>query len=156
MPERRENRNQTQRAALPDIKFYINPEEKTIDPELYCGKAQEIAGALSDRSKNKSSQIRKYYDELVALEDRLRVSDEPERDWAVIKPLVKMTVAKVAYAQARELVTPNFVKFVKSGVDQINDHQDLSVFTTLFEAVIAFKKLEEEQNKNRRVSEQRR
>jgi CRISPR-associated protein Csm2 len=52
-----------------------------------------------------------------------------------------MLVAKAAYAQGRELVSPSFVSLLKSGVSQVETRRDLTIFANFFESFMGFYKL---------------
>ncbi len=65
-----------------------------IDPKLYSDIAEAAARAVGENAgrKNKPSQLRRFYDELVALQEK--VGNEPER-FARHLPFVQMLKAKV-------------------------------------------------------------
>jgi CRISPR-associated protein Csm2 len=55
-------------------------------------------------------------------------------------PFVNMLIAKATYALGRNLVTKDFVEFMKSGVEQVQDAKDMDVFAGFFEAFMGFYK----------------
>jgi len=91
-----------------------------------------------NRKVNKRTQIRKFFDEVTRLDMTAR---SRPRDWHTLIPLVHMMTAKAAYAKGRELISDNFLKFIKESVDQVEDEKDLSIFATFFEAFIGFYRL---------------
>ncbi len=127
------------------IDFWKDKERKTVDPTLYSSKAEalskELAGECenSRRRLNKRTQIRKFYDEVVRLDMAARTR---EQDWENILPLVHMVIAKAAYARGRELVSDNFVKFIRSSIEQVKEPQDLNVFVNFFEAFVGFYRMD--------------
>ena len=121
--------------------FWKDKERKVIDPKLFSEIAENLAKELRKdydmrREKpNKRSQIRKFYDEIIKLD--LKVKTQP-KSWEYILPSLHMLIAKAVYAQGRKLVSDNFVKFIRSSITQINTPDDLSVFANFFEAFIGF------------------
>ena len=126
------------------IELWQDKEKRIIDPRLYSSSAEKLAKEIaqdcetSRRRYNKPTQLRKFYDEVLRLEMAAKTR---KGDWDNILPLVHMVTAKAAYAKGRDLVSDNFLDFIKSGVGQINTPDDLKVFTNLFEAFMGFYKM---------------
>jgi CRISPR-associated protein Csm2 len=119
-----------------DITFYSNPDKRTLKPDLFSSTAEELAKLFANEGKaNRRSQVRKFYDEAVRLNTMTKANPG---DWEYILPYVNMLVAKAAYALGRDLVSGDFVSFIKLGVGQIQIQEDLDAFTNLFEAFIGF------------------
>lgn len=89
------------------------------------------------REKNKSTQIRRFYDELVGWQERIG-SDEAK--FKQYEAFVKMLNAKAAYAQGRNLVTKEFVDWFKDCVRQVDSPRTLNHFRLHFEAMLGFLK----------------
>jgi CRISPR-associated protein Csm2 len=123
------------------IEFWKEKDKEVVDPALFSTMAEKLARELAGDNKslkknpNKRTQIRKFYDEVVRLD--MASKTRPE-DWNNILPLVHMMTAKAAYARGRELVSDNFMKFIKESVEQVGSAKDLSVFATFFEAFLGF------------------
>lgn len=123
------------------VEFYQDRAKRLIQPTLFSDQADKLAKDVADSGKdqrgnlrkNKRSQIRKFYDEVL----RLKASAENET-WENILPYVNMLNAKAAYALGRDYITPNFLAFIKESVAQINEPADLDVFANLFEAFMGF------------------
>ena len=139
---RRNNRhhggNQPQQAPSLDtalIRFY--DDEGKVRPELFDTNAQKIAETLAKAPKeaNSYTQLRRFYDEVVDLTDRV---EENAQNFDEILPLLRMLNAKAAYAKGRAKVDRNFEQFVKTSIDQVKTSKDLHTFKTLFEAVMGF------------------
>ena len=62
-------------------------------------------------------------------------------DWDSILPMINMIIAKTAYAKGRNLISNNFLLFIKSSIKQIKTPEDLTVFANFFEAFYGFYKL---------------
>lgn len=103
-------------------------------PDMFDGDAEKIASVLRQGQMNKSSQVRRFYDEL--LRYRSRVHDQAGLDRAL--PFIRMLNARAAYAVERKLVDVNFQAFLRTLVRQIKDKETLRHACTTFEAVIGF------------------
>ncbi len=110
--------------------------ELIIKEELLTTRAEKIADDfIGDvrRPNVKSSQLRKFYNEVKALAKRAE-----EEKFEKIKPLVKMLKVKVNYQKGRGFVPEVFVRFISDCVDNIEDKSDFDAFVKHFEAVIGF------------------
>lgn len=122
-----------------DVTFYKDKTKRTLKPDLFSTTAEELAKSLSragDRV-NKRTQIRKFYDEVLRLNSITKTSSQ---DWDNILPYVNMLIAKATYAQGRNLVTEDFVKFIRNSIEQLQLPEDMEVFASFFEAFMGFYK----------------
>lgn len=124
------------------INYWKDKSNKTINPKLFSTEAENLAKAIAsdnDRSNkvNKRTQLRKFFDEVLRLNTLSRSNPE---DWDNILPYVQMLTAKVAYAKGRDLVSSQFLDFMKSGIEQVENPHDLTVFSNFFEAFMGFYK----------------
>lgn len=137
-----------------DIKFWEDREKKLIEPLLLSSTAEDLAKRIADdyilakknkKNTNTRTQIRKFYDEVVRLKvesDNLdKKNGEEIQKWNSILALVNMMVAKAAYAKGRDLVSDNFLNFIRNSVKEIRDKEDLKLFATFFEAFMGFYRL---------------
>ena len=92
-----------------------------LEAETFGKVAETWAEKINHNSKNKSSQLRKYYDELVMWNDKVQQTD----DYVGNVPFIKMMKAKVAYAKGRDLVDENFQKMFNRIIDEIEDTESL-------------------------------
>lgn len=122
------------------ITLWKDRNQKILDPFLFSKIAEDHAKAIGheDRSKNKGTQLRSFFDEILRLDAQAQGENA---DWKLILPRVHMIVAKVAYANGRNLVTDSFVKLMKDGIAQIHEPDDLHVFTQFLEAFMGFYKM---------------
>ena len=122
---------------MTDVSFYKDPGKRILRPELFSKTAADLATRISssDKKKNKRTQLRKFYDEVLRLNGLAKGS--PDR-WEQIHPYVNMLIAKATYAEGRELVTEEFVDFITKAADQVRVREDLDVFATFFEAFMGF------------------
>ena len=126
------------------IELWKDREKRTIDPALFSKTAEELAKAIEEDRKqkgkfNKRTQLRKFYDEVVRL--TALSNKRSKEEWVNILPMVHMLTAKAAYAQGRDLISPNFMEFVRDSVGQIKDPEDLNLFSNFFEAFMGFYRL---------------
>lgn len=124
------------------------PDLKTTPPpsSLFDTDAQTAAKELNDKAvddrgrdsgKNKSTQIRRFYDELVGWHERI---GEDQETFDKHVAFIKMLNAKAAYAFGRNLVTKEFVEWMRHCVGQVNDPTSLKYFRLHFEATVGFLK----------------
>lgn len=123
------------------ILFWKEKGKDLVEPSLFSLSAEALAKELGEEARgkvNKRTQIRKFFDEVTRLD--MTAKSRPE-DWHALHPLVHMITAKAAYAKGRDLISNNFLKFIKESVEQVEDAKDLSIFATFFEAFIGFYRL---------------
>jgi CRISPR-associated protein Csm2 len=111
-----------------------------IDPMLYSEVAEEAAkavGAGVGRDQNKPTQLRRFYDELVALQ--AKVSDQKSFDEHL--PFIQMLKAKVAYAKGRQKVDEQFVALLNRVINEARDPRALKQARLFMEAFMAFYKI---------------
>jgi CRISPR-associated protein Csm2 len=99
-----------------------------------------------DGQKNKSTQLRKFYDELVMWFDKVhleRTKDAKASKYAEVAPLIKMMNAKVAYALGRNHVDKCFEKMFSHLIKQISDPDTLKHAKLFMEAFMGFYKAQE-------------
>ncbi len=134
---------------------------KNKKPNIFSEIAEEAAHSIKytngqyEKKTNKSTQIRKYYDELSMWNDKVNLAtskEERSRLFDEYIPFIYMLKAKVAYAEGRKsngttLVNRNFSQILNRCIDQIIDPETLKEAKLFMEAVLAFCKLEEVKNK---------
>lgn len=127
---------------------YFDDTCKHIRPELLDQEARQAAeqfvplranGRVDENNAIKSSQLRRFFNEFKSLERRLdQQQGTPEEAFQGVKPMVKMTNAKVEYAKARRVVPPAFVTWLQNHVKAIENVRDFKAFLLHFEAVVGF------------------
>lgn len=122
-----------------DVTFYKDESKRTLKPDLFSTRAEELAKELSQSGErfNKRTQLRKFYDEVLRLNAITKTSPQ---DWENTLPYVNMLIAKATYAEGRNLVTHDFVEFMRKSIGQLKDPEDLEVFASFFEAFMGFYK----------------
>jgi CRISPR-associated protein Csm2 len=135
-----------QKDYVPSIPLNLKPIQfEAIKPDLFDEIARVTAECIAQNQKsNKSTQLRKYYDELCMWDQKIRQNPD---NYAEYLPLIKMLNAKVAYAHGRksgghELVDKNFVDLMRHCLNQVTTEQ--KTFETckrFFEAFMGFYKM---------------
>jgi CRISPR-associated protein Csm2 len=111
-----------------------------IDAKLYSEIAEAAAKAVAGgerNPRNKPSQLRRFYDELVALQDKARDAES----FGQQLPFIQMLRAKVAYAKGRDKVDDQFVSLLNRVVDQARDAATLKQARLFMEAFMAYYKV---------------
>jgi CRISPR-associated protein Csm2 len=114
---------------------------RPLDAELFNSIAQQAAQRVSasDRNRNKSSQLRRFYDELCMWEGK--VSRQPDK-FAEYLPFIRMLNAKAAYAEGRKLVDRTFVELFAHTLQETNSAEALTTCKLFWEAFMGFYKQE--------------
>jgi len=109
-------------------------------PDLFDEIANQTAIMIADSgNKNKSTQLRKYYDELCMWHQKI---EQDKQKYVEYLPLIKMLNAKVAYARGRDLVDDNFVKLMRHCLGQLNENvESFKTCKLFFEAFMGFYKM---------------
>ncbi|MFC3875420.1 type III-A CRISPR-associated protein Csm2 [Neisseria musculi] len=121
----------------------LNTEQLPVD--IFSTVAQEAAEYIHDfnKSKNKSTQLRKFYDELAMWHDKVFQAADRAGEYQKAAPFIQMLKAKAAYARGREHVNEQFVDMFNHIIDQINSADALKNAKLFFEAVLGFRKVSE-------------
>ena len=120
-----------------------------LSENLFADIAQEKAARVYEGGagrKNKSTQLRKFYDELVMWFDKVhleRTKDAKATKYAEVAPFVKMMNAKVAYARGRDHVDECFEQMFSHLIRQITDAETLKHAKLFMEAFMGFYKAQE-------------
>lgn len=127
------------------IDLWKDRQQKVVDPALFSVKAERLAKEIAGdhqvrkgKKANKRTQLRRFYDEVLSLDTEAQANPA---HWDAILPQLHMLIAKAAYARGRELVSDNFLNFIKDSIGQINSSGDLKVFANFFEAFMGFYRL---------------
>ena len=145
-PERPRGAGQSAPAADIDLgRVRFTPEQgAALDADLFATVAQRCARAVGlieegrPRKENKPSQLRKFYDELVMWDERVRA--EPEK-FNEFLPFIRMLNAKVAYAKGRTLVDANYEALMIHCLKEVTSPETLHLCKTFFEAFMGYYKV---------------
>ena len=115
--------------------------EPPLERDLFWEQAKlQAQECRSSRTTNKSTQIRRFYDELVLWYEQVKTAPDPKAKFREIEPYLQMLRAKAAYAQARGLIDESFCKLVNALLDGIKDPASLENGKLFFEAFLGFRK----------------
>jgi len=122
------------------INLWKDRANRKLEPALFSETAEKLAKKIGGEGNNvnKSTQLRRYFDEVVRLTAQAKASGA---DMDLILPQIHMLVAKVAYARGRNLVSDSFVQMMKSGISQVESKEDLQVFANFLESFMGFYKM---------------
>jgi CRISPR-associated protein Csm2 len=132
---------------LNDIKL-----AKPVVAELFADIAQDKAAVIFEAgggrtgSRNKSTQLRRFYDELVMWHEKVHFERTPQAKadkYADVAPFIKMMKAKVAYARGRGHVDECFEQMFSHLIGQIADVDSLRHAKLFMEAFMGFYKAQE-------------
>ncbi len=112
---------------------------------IFSDIASEAADYIAEENSNKSTQLRKFYDELVMWHDKVHNEQKEKREekYSELAPYIKMLNAKVAYACGRKLVDGKFKELFTRCIRQIDDPDTLKNCKLFMEALIGFRKAKE-------------
>ena len=108
--------------------------------ELFNEMAESVAKKLNETQKreaNKSTQIRRFYDELVGWQQRIAGDEDKFKRF---EAFIRMLNAKVAYAKGRSLVDEAFASWFSECIKATTSAKALDHFRLHFEAVLGFLK----------------
>lgn len=131
------------------ISFWKDKEKGIVKDKLFSETAKRWAEGINKKATSKTnniSQLRKFYDEVISFDSRLQGSQEKD-EFEKLLPYIKMLNAKAAYAKARDLISDEFVDFIKKSISLVSDRKDFDVLKTFFEAFMGYYKYEEEKKK---------
>ena len=144
--------------SIPNSKIVFG---KALTDDLFSEIAKEksmeiFQGGLDQRgnqNKNKSTQLRKFYDELVMWTDKVysigkldpgqKSRDVREARYKDSAPFIKMMNAKVAYAKGRNHVDDSFEAMFSHCIKSISDAETLKHAKLFMEAFMGFYKAQE-------------
>lgn len=137
------NKNFNNKKPLPKLPegylnggYYKDKEKSNMKEDYVVKFSKQIAECLSSegREKNKSTQLRKYYDYTIRIKNSLRY----ENNFDKVLPEIKRLSYFSEYAKTRGKVSNLFVDFINKNVEAINDTKDFLAFSIHFEAIIAY------------------
>ena len=132
-----ETRQGSGHSDLPKIEFWADRERKIVNPDLFVSIAYTYSEKISndDKKKNKRSQIRKFYDEVIHYYDLLKGNKEI---FPQLLPYIKLLRAKVYYSLGRGHITDHFKNMIENCLNQIQTYEDFEVFKNFFEAFMGY------------------
>lgn len=128
---------------LSDGYYKIVDGEKALRPEYIVEYSKEIAKKLSKReewdgkSQNKRSQIRKFYEYVLGIQELLQ---RKNNNFRAVEAELKRLLPRVYYARNRSTSTVSelFVNFIEENIRAVHNPEDLKAFAKHFESIIAY------------------
>lgn len=121
------------------VSYFKDPEtKKKIDPVLLDKCASDLAASFK---KLKTTQMRRFYDELKAIERKVFMEKDPRTQDANFqndRAMIVLFKAKAVYSEMRGVSPRAFTQFIFDHIDSIKDVRDFQAFLKVFEAVVAF------------------
>ena len=122
------------------VELYQDRERGIANPALFDEVAEQEAEKLS-RLNLPSSQFRKFFGELRALEARIRSLGDDDAAVQVVRPYLKLLLAKVHY-QTRDRKKAEAYKelerFLRLLFEQVETRRDFDVMMDAVQAVMAY------------------
>ena len=126
-----------QRSSGPGQDFSYIRFGKPLDPELFNEQVLKVVNIISDSGpkRNKVTQLRRFYDELVLWEGRVR--QQPDQ-FDQYLPFIRMLNAKATYAKERKLVSRDFVDLLAHTLKITEDAETFTICKLFWEAFMGF------------------
>lgn len=115
--------------------YFEDNDKKVLICDYIVEYPKHIVRNLEDKNKNKSSQLRKYYDYVVRIKDSLKYN---RKEFEEVLGDIKRLDYYVSYAKTRGKVTDYFVNFIRKNLENVNTKEEFFAFATHFEAIIAY------------------
>jgi CRISPR-associated protein Csm2 len=134
------NQGYQQNISLPEpnaFSFFTDKEKKILNTKYIDEKAIEWAQSFKSL---KSSQMRRFYDELKAIERSVMRGDDFKKNFQSKLPLLILFKAKAVYSEKRKVSPREFTQFIFDNIASIKDLDDFKAFIKVFESVVAFHK----------------
>ena len=143
-----ERRDETPRITLSTADIRLTDIPKTLFSDIAKAKAETVfeAGGGKNGRKNKSTQLRKFYDELVMWFEKVHFERTPkdrETKYTEVAPFIQMLVATGAYAKGRDHVDECFETLFAHLIRQIDSADSLRHAKLFMEAFMGFYKAQE-------------
>ncbi len=125
------------------VDYYQDRESKLLRHDLFYKDAEKIADCIKGRMKGrmKYTQVRKFYNQTLIHKKKIEEKGSSPEVFKKELPYIKMLVTKAKYANARNKVSDEFVKFIDTYIGgKTKDKEDFFLFCDLFEAVMAYLK----------------
>ena len=119
--------------------------KQPLNPKIFSDIAEAAAKRISQNGdkQNKSTQLRKYYDELSMWDDKIHRAADKNAEYQKTAPYIHMLKAKVAYALGREHVDKHFMDVFNKIIGQIDSAETLHHAKLFYEAMLGFRKAQE-------------
>ena len=142
-PSHHQQREQQQGGKIDGLLARISFSKDALPVEIFSDIAEQAADIISQsaRHQNRSTQLRKFYDELLMWNDAIQQEqghDARAAKYTELAPFIKMLKAKVAYARGRGHVDREFEKLFARCIDAIDSYESLRYGKFFMEAFMGY------------------
>lgn len=131
------------------------------EPTLYSDVAEKAAKSVQHSgNKNNSTQLRKFYDEVVKWNNKIQGKQDDESREAEFRlslPYIQKLKSQAAYAFSRDLIDENYLAIFNHCIDCITSPKMLKEVKFFMEAMMGFykyheklKEIEQEKQRNQK------
>jgi len=118
--------------------FEIKNGNKILKENMVTNDAEKWAQSfVDDKPKLTMNQLRKFYGEILTIENKIRTGISFE----ILKPQIKMIKSKVAYAYANgsnSKIPKSFKHYLDQMIDSTDNADDFKAFKMIFESVVGY------------------
>ena len=122
--------------------------EKPLSPDLFSVVAERAANLCADevgkkKKLNSSTQIRRFYDEVVMWENKFQTYsslEEKKQAFEQNSPYIQMIRSKIAYAKGRELLGDDMEALLNKTISNMKSYDTFQTGKLFFEAFLGFSK----------------
>ena len=122
-------------------KIVFSKESQNLPTDIFSDIAEKAAEIVSgNKSSNKRTQLRRFYDELAAWNETVQQNKPAAREakYKDLEPVIKMMKAKIVYAKSRGHVDANFEKLFLRCINSVNSHETLKYCKLFLEAFMGY------------------
>ncbi|NPA76399.1 MAG: type III-A CRISPR-associated protein Csm2 [Candidatus Diapherotrites archaeon] len=122
------------------VQLYKDKEQGLVNEDLFDSYARKVAKDLIELGLP-SSQFRKFFGELRALEARIRSQGDDDVAVRKEKPYMKLLLAKIHYQTRDRKKADAYIaleKFLRDLIDQVETRKDFDVLMDAVQAVLAY------------------
>jgi CRISPR-associated protein Csm2 len=139
---RNNQRGYSNQQTIPEV---VKKSFKVFDYSILIKeKSLEVANAIysehsmAKKRLNKNSQIRKFFDDLYAIKNKIDAAESREDAFKENLPMIYLIASKCAYAKGRKHIGEVFYNFIKTNVLSIDTLKDFNEFIAYFEATLGY------------------
>ncbi|MDR2503939.1 MAG: type III-A CRISPR-associated protein Csm2 [Deltaproteobacteria bacterium] len=148
MTQYNHNRERSPQRTTPDVTYQpqidallrkIVFSRSDMPKDIFSDIAEEAAKIVKNgTNKNKRTQLRRFYDELVMWNDSVQMVKQRAEKYDELAPFIKMLKAKAAYAKGRDHVDEKFEKIFSHCINKIENHETLLYCKLFMEAFMGY------------------
>jgi len=122
---------------LPDNLKDLHPSEYANDTQVAALLALALTGKASKKLELKTAQLRRFFDPLKSIEQKLFIEN---KEWSDVEGDFVLLAPKLAYAKGKELLPDLFYSLLKNCLKRVNSKEDMKSLIQFLEAIVAYHK----------------